>query len=622
VFFTVLLVGLIVGLAFVYSRSPVYRASASVLTVKPKDVDRRSAEADLEHVAIQGRLLTGETLLGRLQRRLGDAEPADTLPAETLQGMLAVLAVPDTNLLELRAEGADPAQLQRVVNAWAEEYESFRAEEIEAASGRTIAEIEDEQASLRQKIETARAELQAFRAAHDIVSLERTENRSLSSLKGLNDSLNKARERLIEAEARRLAVDEAIARGETVIPDAQKTDISRMQLTLQRARLRLSELRRRYTEVYIERDPTLKDLPDQVRSMENELRLALQLGTRTVSDEAAQAVEAARLAVAALQTQLDEQQSKVQTFTERFKEFKSLEEALTQLDSLYTDNQRRLAQIEVRNLEKYPPIQVVEWARLPARPIYPDYQRDLLIAVAAALALALFITWLLEYLTATPAAATAPTLGVRIYPGDQRAALTGQAAETLLEPPAAAPGPQAGDTMLPHLPRELAVAEVQSLLAATDAQTRSYAILLLNGVSPYELPLLHAQCFDRDGQQIAIPGASRRTLAIGDRHWQALQDLIGELDAARMPLTVADLNRRLQQAGVSAAIAGPEAIDALALWHSYVLYLIRQGIDSSALTARVGALPGEIHRALLHFAPPGGSRPLAAIELEYPALPD
>ena len=82
VFFAVLIIGAAIGLTLVYGREPVYRASASVLTVEPKAVDTRSSEADIEHVAIQGRLLLGEELLNRLSRQLehgGDAAIARTL---------------------------------------------------------------------------------------------------------------------------------------------------------------------------------------------------------------------------------------------------------------------------------------------------------------------------------------------------------------------------------------------------------------------------------------------------------------------------------------------------------------------------------------------------------------
>ncbi|MCW9079815.1 MAG: hypothetical protein OQK74_11680, partial [Gammaproteobacteria bacterium] len=390
VFFSVLLLSSAVGLAIVYGRDPIYRAAASILTVKPKAVDRRSEEADIAHVAIQGRLLLGEELLGRLAQRLAEEGDDKIAGLDQLRSILSVVPVPETNLLELRAEGEYPEQLQRAVNRWAESYEGFRAEEIEAATGRTTAELTDEQAQLQLKIEAARAELLSFREANDIVSLERDENRSLATLKGLNNSLNKAREALVEARARKMAIDEAIANGETVIPSEQKNDMTRMKLDVERTRARVADLKQKYTQRYIDRDPVLKNLPGMLNEMERELVRALELGERTVKDEAQQDVATAEASVTALERELIEHQDKVQKFTERFKEFKAMEEGLAGLEKLLNENKTRLAQIQTQNLKKYPPIQVVEWARVPSRPIYPDYERDLMIALAAALGLALF----------------------------------------------------------------------------------------------------------------------------------------------------------------------------------------------------------------------------------------
>ena len=623
VFFAVLLVALAIGMAIVYGRTPVYRAAASVLTVKPKAVDTRSAEADVEHVAIQGRLLLGEELLGRLSQQL-QAEGQDNIAGvNRLRDILGVVAVPETNLLELRAEGEDPEQLQQVVNRWTESYEGFRAEEIEAATGRTTAELEDQQAQLRIRIDAARAELQAFREAHDIVSLERGENRSLAKLNGLNASLNKARDRLIEARARQAAIDEAIARGDTVIPNEQKSEIARMKLTVQRRHAQLDDLRQRYTQAYMDRDPVLKSLPNELRAMENELQQALRLASTTVRDETRQEVEAARVAVATAEQELAEHQQAVQQFTENFKEFKTLEENLTRLDRLYAETEERLAQIQVRNLKKYPPIQVVEWARVPTRPIYPDYERDLMIALASALGLALFVTWLVEYLSerARPAHA-APYLGVRVYPGEQAQSLAAPDTDHRLPPrDTAAQNPAAPPPAnLPILPRELAQAEVGTLLSAVDAPTTAYVALLLSGISPYEMPLLHAGCFDRDAAQIRVPGASPRQLTVARNAWGLIDSAVGEMDGERMAVPVAELDTRLAGAAKDAGLADPVSINALALWHTYVLFLVRQGIDASALARRVGGIPPEIQRTLMHFAPPGGTRPLDSIDFTYPAL--
>ena len=622
VFLAVLLTALAIGLAFVYGRTPVYRATASVLTVKPKAVDTRSAEADTEHVAIQGRLLLGEELLGRLSQRLLDDGEQQLAGVEGLRDTLDVVAVPDTNLLELRAEGSDPEQLQRIVNRWAEAYEELRAEEIEAATGRTTLELEEQQGRLQARIDQARADLLAYREANDIVSLEREENRSLASLKGLNASLSRARERLVEAQARQIAVDEAVARGETVIPSEQKAEIALLQRELQKAKAYLSDLEGRYTQTYIERDPVLKALPGQIRNMERELDHAQGLARVTVQDEAIQAVEAAQVSVEALEQQLGEQQRKVQLFTDRFKEFKALEEGLARLEALQADSKERLATIQVGNLKRFPPIQIVERARVPTRPIHPDYQRDLLIALAGALALAVFVTWLVDYLSERSHPSHAPPyLGVRIVHGEQPRSLDATPPNNRLAfDPQQASLPGQPPPNLPILPRELAAAEVKSLLSASDAATAGYAALLLSGVSPYELPLMHSGCFDRASGRVGVPGAGHRGLTLSTNAWRWLEPVLYDMDHTRMALPVAELDAKLRSAARDARLADPGSVNALAVWHSYVVYLVRQGIDVSALIQRVGDLPSSALGALLHYAPPGDNRPSAAIDFTYPAL--
>ncbi len=622
VFFLVLLLGVAIGAAFVYGRSPVYRASASVLTVKPKAVDTRSAAADVEHVTIQSRLLLGDDMLDELSRHLMEGSSGFDLTADDLRKQLDVVAVPSTNLLELRADGTEPAALKQIVNLWAEYYEKLRARQIEEITARTSAEIEDQQVELEGKIEAARAEILAFREDNDIISLERSENRSLSRLKGLNDSVNKAREKLVDAQAHQRSVEEAIARGETVIPNELKSEVSKLQRELRRKQSQLANLRSKYTQVYIERDPKLKALPDEVAELKIELTETLERASVTVRDEALQAVAAAEVSVEELERKHADHQKNVQSFTEQFKEFKALEESLARLERLYAENKERLAAIQVTNLEKFPPIQVVEWAREPTTPIYPDYERDILIALGIAFALALLATWLVEYLSErSKPAATPPYLGIRIYPGEQAQALGAPQANAHLgyQPghggPANAPPPN-----LPVLPRELTVAELSSLIVVADPKVAAHAALLLSGVSPFELPLLHAGCLHPADRYIDVPGSSPRAISVADSVWRRLEPIRSMLAQTRGLMSLPDLDAGVAGAARDAQLTDPGSINAMALWHSYVVFLIRQGIDREDLVHRVGAIPPEVNATLMHFAPPGGPRSLANIEFTHPVI--
>ena len=139
----------------------------------------------------------------------------------------------------------DPERLQRLVNRWAESYEEFRAEEIDAATGRTTAELEDQQLQPQTRIDAARAELQAFREANDIVSLGRARTAASPSQRGLNDSLNKG----TGVPYRRTCPQDRNRRGDRArrnrwSPNEQKAEIAKLQLGVQRdRRVRLAELR-------------------------------------------------------------------------------------------------------------------------------------------------------------------------------------------------------------------------------------------------------------------------------------------------------------------------------------------------------------------------------------------
>jgi succinoglycan biosynthesis transport protein ExoP len=613
-FFGVLLLSLAIGAVLVYSRPPVYRAGASVLTVKPAGIDQRSAEADTEHVAIQARLLQSDGLLERVGQRLDELGGLHT--DEALRDMVSIVAVPETNLLELRAEGAEPAELQRVVNTWAETYEAYRAEEIEAATGRTTAEVEEQQAELTVLIEAARDELQAFREANDIVDLDRSENRSPAQLRGINQSLTKARERLVDAQAREAAVRAAIAKGETVVPNEQKADIARQRVAFERARAQLVDLRQRYTDEYLERDPVLRSLPAQVRQMELELAGTLQLARTTVLDEARQEVEAAQLALASVERQLEQHEDAVQRFNENYKQFKMLEDNLARYETLYADNAERLAQIQAQGYRKYPQIQVVERARIPSEPFAPDYERDMLIAAGVSLVIALFVTWLFEYLGGRgQAPQPAPYVGVRIHP-DRQLESASRAGGGYLERGGADPSTALAAPASP-VPRVLGDDEARALLNECGRPTAAHVALLLSGVSPYELPLLDEGALDTQARVVHVPGGTARDIPVDAAAWPLLAGITERPPGERTLMPVAELNDRLARAAQDAGITQAGTVDALSLWYSYAAFLASQGVAIADLEANVGMIPGVQREALARLAP---DQPPARVTWTHPAL--
>ncbi|WP_428355777.1 hypothetical protein [Methyloprofundus sp.] len=130
IFCTVFIVSLVISLGYVYSRPALYRSYATLLTVAQTAIDQQSSEADIQHVAIQRQILTGQELLAETITRLAEVEQqqdtntgiTNQLSTPELRRMLTVQAVPDTNLVELAAIGYQAEVLAPIINTWIDIY--------------------------------------------------------------------------------------------------------------------------------------------------------------------------------------------------------------------------------------------------------------------------------------------------------------------------------------------------------------------------------------------------------------------------------------------------------------------------------------------------------------------
>ena len=411
-----------IGLFYNFQRSAIYRSSASLLTVAPPEVDQRGAEADIQHVAIQRHRLLGQPLLEEVVLRL-DSETSDddiTVPSiYQLTPMLDVVSVPETNLVELRAEGPDAVLLPRLVNTWVNVYLEIRSDEIRRVTKETTDSLHQQYEELGEKISEKRQALDEFRKNNEILSIGRDENQVLAMLKGLNKSLNTAIEEEIKARARLDAIMAAIERGQAVVPDQDKRSLTQMETRAQALREKLAELDRRYTREFLSRSPELKVIPEQLAELEKKIRRKHNLGRNIVVTMAEQEYAAAQQTTVVLRQELEDHKQKATEFTAKFAEHEALLEDLARLEELYRLAEERLVQIEIKNRAKYPQVMVVEWAFLPTKPIWPHYMRDAGFVFAGSLLIALLMVWLIDYLKPKRETQQPPSpIDITIYPGE------------------------------------------------------------------------------------------------------------------------------------------------------------------------------------------------------------
>lgn len=522
VFLVVLLGVLLPGLGWDFLRPPQYRAAASVLTVATPMPDGTQPgsppETGVQHVAIQERVLLGQDLLARTLVQADLAPGQGPATPEALREMLQVTSLPDTSLVELAAVGGEPERLAILVNAWIDAYQALRREAVEREVGAARTALREEQARLTRTIEEKRAVLDAFRAEHDIVTLERDGNEALARLRALNEGLNRARDEAVEAEARLAAIEDAIARGDPVVPANEQGNLEALEEKAIELRAKLTELGKRFTPFYLENEPDTRVIPAQLAQIEAKIEDKLQQGRRLVLSQAQGEVAQTRQRVAVLEGELARHKETAATFSARFAEHEALKEDLTGLETMVREVGARLVELEAKALERFPAVEVIEPAHAPAAPFHPRYWRDALLILLGAVAAGLAAVLLGEFLTRHPERETrgeTAVTGIRVYPAAGALAAGGVDAGALQqwpEAPAIAAAPTA--SLPPALPRQLIPAEVGALWALADPLSRQLIALLLAGLRLKECTALGAEHFDLAAGRVQPPAEPTRQVPL------------------------------------------------------------------------------------------------------------
>ena len=610
VFLIVFLLCAAAGLFYTYSRPAVYRTTAALLTVAMPAVDQQGSVADIQHVAIQRQLLLGQPLLQEVLERLKQGDHFRYINSVAqLQGMLFVDSLSDTNIVNVSAEGPIPEALPAVVNSWVNVYLEVRARKIKEATGTTTQALKEQHQALAAKVESRRAELDRFRQEHDILSMGRDENQVLARLKGLTQALNTASEEEVKAKAALEAIRKAIAKGKPVVPKDEQRSLTALETRAQLLKEKLTALQRRYTDTFIAIDPNLKTIPKQLQDIQQEIKMKVEYGRKTVLAEVEQKWAIARQSVAELQSQLRGHKSKATLFTARFAEHEALQEDLARLEELHRTTGERLVEIEVQNRQKFPQVNVLEYAQLPVHPVRPQYMRDAAIALGVSLLVALFAVWLVEFLLRKEKKQQPQTLaGLHLYTEPQRPAITPPA------PAVAIPG-QAHAALPQPAGIELEREEVRLLFESSDRIGQQLIALLLSGLTLDEVSRVERHCFDFKNNRLWVPGDQERTVTLAP----SVLDLFvenEELEIATIPM--AELAAKITLLAVDAGLCEPERVNAEAIRQSYLIYLVRQGVKLSEVDQVVGGVSATQLAACAQLSPEGPGKSLEEINLIYP----
>ncbi|HZW73999.1 MAG TPA: hypothetical protein VFF43_10650, partial [Caldimonas sp.] len=304
-------------------------------------------------------------------------------------------------------------------------------------------------------------------------------------------------------------------------------------------------------------------------------------------------------------------------------EFKAKQDDLTELERTFRDATQKRARLEASERSRMPAAKIIEAASAPREPWRPLYWRDTGIAAAGSLLIALLAMWLVELFNRTEAQ---PAVVV-VRPQTGGASYEGRLGATPLQ------GAQLGSiersepallASAPKLPRELSREEVTALMQASDTASRRVVLLLLSGLTADEAIVLRAADVDPARGVVRVGGEAGREIALGQplRGELAARASVGSewlLGQGDRPATREGIDAQILCAAHDAGLEDPASVNSDCLRHTYVAYLVRQGIRFADLTSLVGEIPTDVLGAYTTFAPPGPRVARERIETSYPS---
>ena len=382
-----------------------------------------------------------------------------------------------------------------------------------------------------------------------------------------------------------------------------------MAVLLQQAeklRAQLAEYQARYTADYIELNPNLRRVKEQLDAIELKIADKIRNGKTYAEQDAENNYSAARQASLSIRQQLEDHKKKASEYTTQFANLQALQQELSRLESLQQETKQRLVDLDVKQRQQYPQVDVVEWASRDDKPIRPIYWQESLWAFALSLMTALLAVVIVDYLNRKPTAPPSMSLGgIHLHQRPQ--------AILDLQPAATINIDRQPRTALTENTsfRELTLPEMSSLFGSAEPQTRGLIALLLNGLSTDEILNLTEASLDNAQQRIVITAQRKLPMT------QCLAELIERDKLLPDWTSVDEINALICCAAIDGKLDRPEHINAETLRYTYILFLVRQGIRLADLTKITGALPSSLLLELSRYSPEQTGLPLESINLDY-----
>ena len=606
---------LVIGLLFVWLRSPIYQSQAILHFSYPQPLAGELQSVSDEQITIHAQRMVSNRILQRVQTDLA-ARYGISMDQESLAAMLRAEPVTMSRLITLSATGTDTDILLPTLTIWIEAYLQLRDSEQADDVTEEITAVEEKIAALAQRILEMRQKLTHFGAEHQIVSLERDENRALNNIKGMSQSLDAAIEEQANAAAMLNSVRSAMLEGNVSVRPQDQSSVDNMEGSALRLEEELRQYSERYTDEYMTLDPKIVALQRNLDSAREQLSERRVESQGTYLKELEQALVASRHKEANLKRQLQGLEVQAQGFNSKLVEYRAMDQELVDLEL-----QSQLLKTQRVELEVQRPyearIDLLEEPFAPDFPIGPHYWRDTGFAVIAAALMSLLMLVVFSAIQGNR------NTGLIIAPFSVNATPPNEMLTQRVAPALArSESPQLAQLVA----RQLSDEELAALYRHANSDGKRVLGLLLSGVAPAELEALTTAAIDEQNAILHLGGQFARTLPLLNEVLSRLVELAVHLpEGASLwrtpdgrPLTLGDLRTLPQQAAIDAKLEHAVEVSVEAIRHSYLAYLVGQGGRLNELEMLVGYLsPSELTQ-LRPYGEGVAAEPVEHVETRYP----
>jgi succinoglycan biosynthesis transport protein ExoP len=631
VFFSVFLLCALTSLAYTFMRPAIYLADARLQVTPAAKLAKGDAALpdNTPAVLVELQVLSSRPLLEKVVERLaitGEAIQGTTDPVASVQEMLKITRVEGTNVIHIQATGAQKQLLPRMINTLIEVYGEQQALAGQSTTQTELKDAREEMRAIESRVSDMKKSVEAFRVRSNIVSAERDENRTLSRLKGLGTSLSAATDREAIAEGKVQALEQATNEGKRAPKSKDNPTVANIEQRLSQAREEWRALERQFTPQYLDMDPGARALRTRIANLEQQLEGERGKSQENALAEAREELASAKAASRRLQQQLAEDKQSVQTFSRQFGEYQAMQEELRGLDQMRMVARQRLLGLEASQVARKPRTQVLELAAVPEAAWRPLYWRDAGISLAGSLLLGLLAVWFVEFFNRAEPVPAGPQMVVIPQPWP---AMTQHAMPQLGATAAGAALPLGTQAPLLSAPtaRELTDSEVRRLLASAAPEHQLLLVCLLCGMTSAEVVASKAALVDTQAKALTIPGERGQALALEGPllHLVARAALLsGETPlferAPGEPMTLEDVRSVVTSSALDANLSDAQEVVPETLRHTYIAFLVRQGLRFSELRRVVGLIPSDTMNALSLIAPGSTRVALDAVDRLLPAV--